>query len=518
MSEALTFENIPKRRRDTIMLGLAIALFAACFDGTVTSTCGPIVAAQFSATELLPWLTTGYLLLETVTIPLSGKLSDLYGRKKLLIIGLVLFGTASLVAGFAWNMWVLIIARAIQGAGGGILIPVATAAVSDLYPPEDRGKIQGLLGALFGIGMGLGPLIGGSFASIDTIGPIHGWQLAFLINIPIVLFVIGLCRSEFPTIASGNKPIIDFKGSILLSISLVMVVFYFQLVGKEFDIVSIPSLIYILAIICMFKVFGYIESKADEPLISLHIFENPTVRCACILLFLLGFAIVGDELFMGMYLQKVTGHTAVGAGMFILVMVIGMSLSSTVGGALLNKTGAKPWIIAGPVFMCIGFYLFSYITTDFDPVMFTISEFMFGFGVGCLLASLMVAVQNSCDHREVGMTTSAVNLMRNIGSTIGTSVLTLLVNAAIFREASEKNFFDPNAGIGILDYLGTAGGALDDTIKTIFTDGVATAFGIVSIILLVAVFIALRFKVVTTSQTAEIQAFEKELTKDNPNH
>ncbi|MCQ2079304.1 MAG: MFS transporter [archaeon] len=518
MADKLTFDNISSRQRNLIMTGLAIALFAACFDGTVTTTCGPTIASQFNASDLLPWLTTGYLLMETVTIPLSGKLSDLYGRKKLLIIGLTLFGLASLAAGVAPNMWVVIIARAIQGAGGGILIPVATAAVSDLYAPEERGKIQGALGALFGIGMGAGPLIGGFFAGLGDLGFIHGWHLAFLINLPVVLLVLYMCKHEFPVMANeGKTPSIDFKGSALISLALILVVMYFQFLGKAFDVVSIPSLVIIAIIIAVLKAFAYVEHRAAEPIMALHIFENPTVRSAAIMLFVLGFAIVGDELFMGMYLQKIIGFSPVDAGLYILIMVFGMIIASSVGGALLNKTGTKPWVIAGPVLMCVAYYMFSYITPEFDQPVFCLSEFLFGLGSGCLLASLMTAVQNSCDHSEVGMTTSAVNLMRNIGSTIGTSVLTLIVNAAIFSEATSRGLGGiAESGTGILDYLGTLGPATDAVIKTVFTDGVGTAFGFVSLALIIASIIGIRFKIVKMSQTAEIVQFTENLTKDNP--
>lgn len=520
MADKLTFETISSKQRSLIMTGLAIALFAACFDGTVTTTCGPTIASQFNASDLLPWLTTGYLLMETVTIPLSGKLSDLYGRKKLLIIGLVLFGLASLAASLAPNMWVVIIARAIQGAGGGILIPVATAAVSDLYAPEDRGKIQGALGALFGIGMGAGPLIGGFFAGLGDLGFIHGWNLAFLINIPIVLLVLFMCKHEFPEIANGDKkPIIDYKGSALISLALVIIVMYFQFVGKNFDIVSIPSIVIIAVIIAVLKVFAHVEKTAAEPIMALHIFENPTVKSAAVMLFILGFAIVGDELFMGMYLQKVIGFSPVDAGMYILIMVIGMIITSIIGGALLNKTGTKPWIVAGPVLMCVAYYLFSYITPEFDQMTFCLSELLFGMGTGCLMASLMTAVQNCCDHSEVGMTTSAVNLMRNIGSTIGTSILTLVVNAAIFNEATEHGLGHlAEHGTGILDFLGTLGPMTDAAIKLVFTDSVATAFGFVAIALLAASIVGIRFKIIKMSQTAEIVKFTENLTKDNPKH
>jgi len=514
MTESLTYETIDPKKRTIIMVGLGIALFAACFDGTITTTCGPVIASEFKASDLLPWLTTAYLLLETVTIPLSGKLSDLYGRKKLLMVGLILFGSASLLAGIAWDMWVVILGRALQGAGGGILIPVATAAVSDLYAPEDRGKIQGALGALFGIGTGAGPLIGGFFASI-TIAGMSGWHFAFLINLVIVIVVFFMCKHEFPSAVVEGKPIIDYKGIAMISSALVLVVLFFQMLGKEFDVVSIASIAFLLVIIAILKLFSWWETKAKEPVIAPHLFSNPTVKTAAILLFLLGFAMVGDELFMGMYLQKVTGHSAMVAGLYILIMVIGMIIASTVCGATLNKVGIKKWTVAGTGLMMAGFFMFSLITTTFDPVVFSISEFLFGLGGGCLLAPLMTAVQNSCEHKDVGMTTSAVNLMRNIGATIGTSVFTLLVNATIYLEALDRGLSEEIAGlgIGIIDYLGHG---IDDIIKAVFTDGVASAFGFGALLLLVAVIMALRFKVVTIAQTKDIEEYTKSVMDEDP--
>lgn len=510
MADKLTFENIDPKKRTIIMSGLALGLLAACFDGTVTTTCGPQIAADFKSTDLLPWLTTAYLLLETVTIPLSGKLSDLYGRKKLLLIGLILFGLASLVAGLAGvfrfdgGMWVVIGARALQGAGGGILIPVATAAVSDLYAPEQRGKIQGALGALFGVGMGAGPLIGGAFAAMDM------WSLAFFINLPIVIIVYLTCKGEFPSIVTEGKPVIDVKGIALISLALISIVMLFQFMGKKdgFDVISIPTLIFAVVIIGLFILFARNERKAVEPIMAPHVFSNPTIRAAAIILFLLGFTLVGDELFMGLYLQKVTDHSAVVAGLFILIMVGGMMVTSVISGMYLNKTGIKPWVIGGTLLMAIGFVLFSLITKDFNPGLFSLSELLYGMGGGCLLGSLMTAVQNSCAHEEVGMTTSAVNLLRNVGSTVGTSIFTLIVNAVIFGEATAKGHSDlADLGLGILDKL-THGAdkVLDDIIKNIFTDSVGFAFLIGAVLLVIAVIVAIRFKIVTTSETKEIKA------------
>lgn len=515
----LTHENIDPIKRKVIMTGLAIALFAACLDGTITTTCGPTIAKEFNATDLLPWLTTGYLLLETVAIPLAGKLSDLYGRKKLLMIGLAVFGLASLLAGIAWDMWVVILARALQGFGGGILIPVATAAVSDLYAPEERGKIQGALGALFGIGMGAGPLLGGAFASWDGIGGFHGWHFAFLINLVIVLGVLYTCRHEFPSVQVDEKPTIDYIGIALISAALIGVVFYFQLIGKSISIVSWESLIFIVAIIAVLAIFVRHEGRTKEAVIAPHIFSNPTVRGAAIILFLMGFTLVGDELFMGMYLQRVTGHSAVESGLYLLSMVAGMIIASSAGGHFLNKTGIKPWVVAGPILMTIAYFVFSMFTPEFNAVTFCIAEFVFGLGAGCVLASLMTAVQNSCEHKEVGMTTSAVNLMRNIGSTIGTSVLTLISTAVISKEcldSSVPGISDlADTGLGILDHIVEGMTEFNHEIYKIFTDSIGTAFFFGAILLLIAVVVGLRYKIQTVEQTKEIREFTEEVTKDN---
>lgn len=199
MSDAtLTYENISPRVRNNIMIGIALAMLIACFDGSITATCGPEIGKSFNNTSLLPWLTMSYLLFETVMIPISGKLSDLYGRKKLLMIGLVLFLLSSIVATLGISMETVICARAIQGMAGGIIIPVSTAVIADLYPPKERAKMQGALGALFGIGFGVGPLIGGALATLN-IGGIPGWHFAFAINIPLLLITIALCRGQFPS-------------------------------------------------------------------------------------------------------------------------------------------------------------------------------------------------------------------------------------------------------------------------------------------------------------------------------
>ena len=504
--EILTHENIDPQSRKKIMIGIALAMLVACFDGTITTTCGPEIGNSFNNTSLLPWLTMGYLLFETIMIPISGKLSDLYGRKKLLTIGLGLFLLSSIVATIGISMEVMICARAIQGMAGGIIIPVANAVIADLYPPEERAKMQGALGALYGIGLGIGPLIGGALASMEIAG-IPGWHFAFAINIPLLLITIFMCKEKFPMPANlQEKPKIDYKGIMLISILLVIFIIYFQLFGTAFDVISIESLAMIFVMVGIIILISRVESKATEPIIAPHVLKNPTVRSASLLLFLLGFSMIGDELFTSMFLQKIEGYPAINAGMFMLCMIAGMVITSSVAGRMIEKTGYKPWIFAGPILMAVGMWGMSFIT-DFSIPQLAISEFVFGLGVGCLMASLMACVQNSCEDSEVGMTTSVVSLFRNIGSTIGSSVYTMIVTLGISYYAVEEGISQwANEGLGILEHLG---GLFDEQIKTVFTNSVAGAFSLGTIVLIIAAIIGYRFKIVHMSKTKEIIDLEK---------
>jgi MFS family permease len=500
-NDILTYENIDPKVRDKIMVGVALAMLVACFDGSITTTCGPEIGNSFNNTSLLPWLTMGYLLFETIMIPISGKLSDLYGRKKLLMIGLVLFLLSSIVATIGISMEVMIVARAIQGMAGGIIIPVATAVIADLYAPEERAKMQGALGALFGIGFGVGPLIGGTLATMNIAG-IPGWHLAFAINIPLLLITIALCRGQFPSPANLQaKPQIDFKGIALISALLIIFIIYFQLIGASIGVFSIESLVLIFIMVALIMTLGRVESTAAEPIIAPHVLKNPTVRSASVLLLLLGFSMVGDELFTSMFLQKIEMYSAINAGMFMLCMIVGMAITSSVAGKMVEKTGYRPWIIAGPVLMAIGMAGMSFIS-QFSVPQLAISEFVFGLGIGCLMASLMACVQNSCDDSEVGMTTSVVSLFRNIGSTIGSSVYTMMVSLGISYYAIDQGITQwANEGVGILEHLG---GLFDEQIKFVFTNAVADAFFMGAIILVVAAIIGYRFKIVHMSKTKEI--------------
>ena len=415
-----------------IMAGLIFAMLVACIDGTIVGTCAPVIATDLGGLSLYSWMITAYMLCETIMIPISGKLSDLFGRKPLFLIGLCLFVLGSVVAGMSTNMEMFIACRAVQGLGGGILIPVATSAVADLYAPEDRGKMQGLIGGVFGIGSGIGPLVGGYITEYIS------WQWVFYINVPLALVAFLLTLKKFPMPDNTDKPSIDVKGIAFLSLFLLDLLLFFEWAGSEFAWFSMESLLMVFAAVVLLALFIFVERKAIEPIIAPHLIHNRTVVMSAVFMFIFGMAMMGAMTFTSMFAISVLGLSTLKAGAYSLFMVFGMMITANLSGQLVNRTGYRFWLIVGPIITFIGMFMLSKMTLDTKLSYCAVSLFVFGFGLGCMMAIVMTAVQNSSRESEIGMTTSAVNLIRSIGSTIGVAIFTVIINNRIANELSER--------------------------------------------------------------------------------
>ena len=432
MVEQITYKNIDPKVRSMIMAGLVFAMLCACFDGTIVGTCGTIIAQDLDGLGLYAWMTTAYMLCETVMIPISGKLSDLYGRKHLFLIGLGIFVGGSVVAGMSSSMEMLIACRAFQGIGGGILIPVATAAVADLYAPHERARMQGLLGAVFGIGSGIGPLLGGFIT--DNIS----WHWVFYINVPLAAIAFFLTIKKFPTPIQDSKPVVDYIGISVLTLFLLDLVLFFHWAGDEFDWVSLQSAGMVAGAIVLLVVFWMIEKRAKEPVIAPKVLHNRTVIMAAVFMFLFGLAMMGAMMYSSMFAIFILGLSTMEAAEYTIAMIVGMMITALASGALVERTGYKPWLVAGPVISFAAMYMMSKLTLDSDLSYYAVCLFVFGFGLGCMMAIVMTAVQNSSKATEIGMTTSAVNLIRSIGSTIGTAIFALIINNKIALELKDN--------------------------------------------------------------------------------
>lgn len=517
------------------MVGLCVAMLAACFDGTIVGTIGTKVAQDLNGLSLYAWMATAYMLCETIMIPIAGKLSDIYGRKPLFLIGLVLFTVGSILAGLATNMEWFIGCRAVQGLGGGILIPVATAAVADLYAPAQRARMQGLLGAIFGIGSGIGPLLGGYIEGAIS------WHWCFYINVPLAIVAFALTIKKFPSPIDETEKHIDVKGITLLSIILLDILLLIELGGDEIQWVSATSFAMIVVVLVLLVLFIKVEKTAVEPILAPHLLKNKTVIMSAIFMFVFGIGMIGAMMYTNMFAISVIGLTTLKAGEWSLAMIAGMMITSIASGALVHKTGYKPWLIVGPILCFIGLYYLSGMVVDTSMVLSTygigtgdsvkdaymmrylIGSFGLGLGLGCMMSIIMTAVQNSSSPSEMGMTTSSVNLFRSIGCTMGTAIFSLIINSKLTTELKDHvpALFDsiPH-DTGVLNMLSSIlqSSPMDAAnILVAFADSVDFSFLAGGAIILCLVVIGLIFKAQAPPEDAQFEEIKKAIEQgENP--
>ena len=503
------------------MIGLCVAMLGACFDGTIVGTIGTKLAEDLGGLSLYAWMTTAYLLCETIMIPIAGKLSDIYGRKPLFLIGLGLFAVGSVLAGLSQSMEVFIACRAMQGFGGGILIPVATAAVADLYSPRERARMQGILGAIFGVGSGIGPLIGGYIEGALS------WHWCFYINIPLALIALILTIKKFPTPVSDGEKHIDVKGIAFLSLLLLDVLLLIEFGGKEFEWVSVQSIAMVAIAIILAVVFIRIEHRAIDPILAPHLIHNKTVVMAAVFMAIFGIGMIGAMMFTNMLAVGVFGLTTLQAGIWSLAMVVGMMITSISSGALVERTGYKVWLIIGPILCFLGLFYLSgmQLTTDMvyqgtehiqDAFMmrYLTGTFVLGLGLGCMMSVVMSAVQNSSKPTEMGMTTSSVNLIRSIGTTMGTAIFTMIINGRIAGEVQgtipDEVFNMIPHDTGILEAIVTFPQYAPE-ILVAFSNSVDFSFLAGGCIILVLVIVGIIFKAQKPPEDEELEAVKKRI-------
>ena len=486
MSGSVTFRDIDPKVRRLSMIGLALGMMIACMDGTIVGTCAAEIARDLGGMELYSWMITAYLLAETGMVPIAGKMSDRYGRKPLFITGLILFIGGSVVAGLSTSMTMLIICRAVQGLGGGILMPVAMAAVADFYAPEDRGKMQGMLGAVFGIGSGIGPLVGGAICTYIS------WHWIFYINVPLALVCFALTFSKFPSLDEYSTKKIDYYGMAMLTAFILDILLFFQQLGEEVSITEARMILMAVAAPILLAVFIYIEVRAEDPIIAPKLIHKKVVVLGGIYLFILGLAMIGVLTYVALFIITIYDYDTMECGLAMLPMVFGMMITAMGSGMMVHKTGYRIWIIIGSVIMVASLLLMSTMGSTSEIMTLYIYTFLFGMGLGFTNSTVMIAVQNSTPSDEMGMTTSAVTVMRNIGSTVGTATFALIISTRMNTEFA-KTAFAPLA-----DQLGLSGTGLialkfyppipglADTIVEIFGESVCTAFLFAGLLYLVA--------------------------------
>lgn len=411
-----------KKVRGFIMLGLALGMLLAGLDGTIVSTSLPKIVGELGGMSLYSWLFTAYMLAETCTIPIAGKMSDRYGRKPVFLVGMGLFMGGSILAGLSQNMEQLILFRAIQGLGGGALMSVAMSTVADLYAPTERGKIQGILGAIFAITSIIGPFIGGFI--VDHMD----WRWVFYVNIPVGILAIIITSFKFPSIEFDRSKPLDYTGIAVLTTGLLTGLLVLSWGGNEYawgsaEIIS-------LAIISVVSLVGFVfvERRARDPVLSLHLFKEPIFTLGCISLMIMAIGLFGVISYLPLFLQIVIGMSATYSGEVLIPFMIGAMVGSIASGFLLKRTGYKVWVVTGPLIAAGGLLLMSTMhvgTSVWDAVLYL---FITGLGLGFVMSNYIVAAQNVVSKSEIGVVTSAMSLFRGVGGTIGVTVLGAFMN------------------------------------------------------------------------------------------
>ncbi|RBW68771.1 MDR family MFS transporter [Bacillus taeanensis] len=416
-----------------VLTGLIIGMFFSALEQTIVGTAMPTIIGELNGFTIFAWVTTAYLITSTTVVPIVGKLSDLYGRRSLYLIGTILFIIASGLCATAETMEQLILYRGLQGIGGGMIMPLSQTIIGDIFTAEQRAKWQGVFGALFGLSSVIGPFLGGII--VDTIS----WHWIFLINVPTgllsaILIFIGL-KQEF--IAPKSKAAIDYLGIATLVPALVLLLLGLTFAGDKFEWVSSTSLFIFGGSLLLTVAFGIVESKAAEPILDLKLFKNRVFAVTNALGFLLGLGMFGAIMFVPMFMQGIFGVSPTQAGSTMTPMMIAMITASIIGGSLLLKFRFRTVLTSGMILASVGFFLMSTMNLESNEWTAYFYMVVLGLGMGLVMPTLMIAVQNEFPKSQLGTVTSASTFFRSIGGTIGITILNAVMNSNLQNNMNE---------------------------------------------------------------------------------
>lgn len=440
--------KISTKQKIIVMLSVMSGLFLVALDQTIIAAALSAIVKEFDSYSSLGFVVTAYMLMTTVTVPIAGKLSDMYGRKPLLIIGVTIFTISSLLSGLAPSVEWLIAWRALQGVGGGIITANAFTIVGDLFSPKERGKWQGLIGAVFGMSSVIGPLLGGWLTDGQNIfGMTTDWRWTFLINVPIGIVAAILIARYCPKIKHDSKHRPDYAGAALITIALASLVLavdntetvFSSLIEAGISVGLIKGILIAITIMSG-AAFIMVERTAKQPVLPLSFFKNKTYTLMIGASLLFGAAFLGAILYLTQFNQQVFGATASEAGLMLLPMVGGVMVSSITVGRLIASTGKyKSFISAG--FALTAISVLSLVTLQADSPYWQEAIIMTfaGLGLGMSMPILSLAVQNEFTQKDLGAATSSVQLFRGLGSTVGTAVFTGVLTAGILQGVGDPN-------------------------------------------------------------------------------
>jgi EmrB/QacA subfamily drug resistance transporter len=435
VSVAAATMPVAQRRQSVwvVFIGLMLVLLMAALDSTIVATALPTIVGDLGGLDHISWVVTAYLLAQTAVTPLYGKLGDLYGRKIVLQVGLVVFLIGSALCGAAQSLTELIVFRALQGLGGGGLIVSTMAAIGDVVPPRERGRYQGLFGAVFGLASVIGPLLGGFLTTNLT------WRWIFYVNLPVGVLAFVVLMATFPSRTDHVRHQVDYLGAGLLAAALSAIVLLSTLGGTTYKWGSPATILLAIAAVVLVVLFALTERRVPEPVLPLRLFANRVFSVTSAMGLVVGFALFGSVTYLPLFLQVVNGASPTSSGLQILPLIGGLLITSIASGQLISRTGKyKAFPIAGTAIMVVGLSLLS--TMDAQTSRLEASAFMFilGLGLGLVMQVLVLAVQNSVGYEDLGVATSGATLFRSIGGAVGTSILGSIFASRLAAELTSR--------------------------------------------------------------------------------
>ena len=410
--------RISRAQMNVIFVTILLGMLLSALDQTIVSTALPTIVGDLGGAGHMAWVVTAYMLAETISTVLAGKFGDLFGRKRVFQLSVLIFIVGSFFCGLADNMTTLIIFRAVQGIGGGGLAVTATALIGEVIPLRERGKYQGALGAVFGVTTVLGPLLGGLFT--DHLS----WRWAFYVNVPIAIIVIIMAARTIPGKKGSSRPKIDYWGVLFVSLGASGLILATSWGGTQYEWGSATIIGLFGASLIALGIFVVVEMRAAEPILPMRLFRGRVFTIASILSFIVGFAMMGSITFLPTFLQFVSGASATSSGVRMLPMVIGLLLTAIASGAVVGRTGKyRMFPIAGAAMTALGLWLLSLLDQTTPVLLESIYLFVLGAGIGLIMQILTLIVQNTAEYRDLGTATSGVTFFRTLGGSFGAAVL-----------------------------------------------------------------------------------------------
>ncbi|AIE60284.1 MDR family MFS transporter [Bacillus methanolicus] len=417
-------EHLSHKEKIAIMIAVIAAMFFAAVNQTIVGNALPKIISELGGLDYYSWVFTIYMLTSSITTILVGKLSDMYGRKPFLLIGIIIFSIGAFLAGTSSTIFQLITYRGIQGMGAGMIMSTAFTAVGDLFAPRERGRWQGAMSAAFGISSVFGPTLGGYI--VDNLE----WKWVFWVFLPLGIVALALIWKLFPKVQKKSGESVDYVGSLILTATIVFALLGFSWAGTKYDWDSWQILgLFGGAIICLI-IFILFERKAKSPILPLNLFKNDIFTISNAICFVIGVSMFGGVMYVPYFIQGVLGFSATHSSFLTMTMTLGLVFASAIGGQIITRTGKyKIQAIVGLCISSLGLYLLS--TMDMSTSQYTLVSYLIlvGFGLGIGLTVFTLTVQNAVDQSLLGVATASSQLFRSVGGTVGVAIMGTLLNS-----------------------------------------------------------------------------------------